>query len=147
MAEVKRILAAVDFSDTSTEALAHAADLAGKLGASLDVVHAYQLPVYALPDGAVMATADFTARLSDDLQKELDRVAEPHRKAGLQVETHLVRGVPHAEIVRRAQDEGADMIVLGTHGRTGLEHLLLGSVAERVVRTSPIPVLTVRKPR
>ncbi|MFW6050154.1 MAG: universal stress protein [Myxococcota bacterium] len=146
MTQPKRILVGVDFSDTSTHALAYAADLAEKLGASLDVVHAYQLPVYALPDGAVMAGADFTARLTDDLQRELDRTVEPYGKRGLAVERHLVRGTPHEEIVRRAREDGAEMIVVGTHGRSGLEHLLLGSVAERVVRTAPIPVLTVRKP-
>ncbi|MFW6085953.1 MAG: universal stress protein [Myxococcota bacterium] len=146
MADLKRILVAVDFSDTSSHALAYAADLASKLGASLDVIHAYQIPVYALPDGAVMASADFSTRLSNDLQTELDRVSKPYREQGLDVETHLVRGMPHTEIVRRATEEGADLVVVGTHGRTGLEHLLLGSVAERVVRTCPVPVLTVRKP-
>lgn len=145
MAQVKRILAAVDFSDPSTHALAYAADLAQKLGAKLDVIHVYQLPMYGLPDGGVLASADFVAGLAEDLQKELDRTAESYRKRGLDVQTHLRQGPPHVEIVRQAQEDAAQMIVVGTHGRTGLEHLLLGSVAERVVRTSPVPVLTVRQ--
>ena len=146
MPEFHNIVAAVDFSETSDHAVEQAVDLASRLGAKLHLVHVYQLPVYALPDGAVMAGAEFVNQLTDELQKQLDAQVERHKKSQIAIDAHLLRGVPHTEVVRFAKEDAkADLIVMGTHGRTGLEHLLLGSVAERVVRTSPIPVLTVRQ--
>jgi nucleotide-binding universal stress UspA family protein len=67
-------------------------------------------------------------------------------EARLRVKSHLASGIPHRETLQKAKEEKADLIVMGTHGRTGVEHLLLGSVAEKVVRLSPYPVLTVRLP-
>jgi nucleotide-binding universal stress UspA family protein len=79
-------------------------------------------------------------------QKELDKIAGNLRTAGLKVKSLLKVGSPFLEILHTAQSEGADLIVLGTHGRTGLAHVLMGSVAERVVQKAPCPVLTIRHP-
>jgi len=141
MPEIRRILCPVDFSEPSENALDYAVDLASKFGADVQLVHVYQLPVYALPDGAMMAGPEFTTKVTGELQKALKDLAE--KKTGATVETHLVEGIPYKEVVRLAGELEADLIVMGTHGRTGIKHLLLGSVAERVVRSSRIPVITV----
>ncbi len=146
MADIRTILCPVDFSEGSDYAAEYAVDLAATLGAKIELVHSYQLPMYALPDGALMTGPDFAATLSDNLQKELDQRAAKLGGRGVKIDTHLTEGVAHREIERLAQELGADMIIMGTHGRTGIQHMLLGSVAERTVRTASVPVLTVRQP-
>jgi nucleotide-binding universal stress UspA family protein len=141
MPEIRRILCPVDFSEPSENALDYAVDLASKFGADVQLVHVYQLPVYALPDGAMMAGPEFTTKVTAELQKALEELAE--KKTGAKIETHLVEGIPYKEIVRLGDELEADLVVMGTHGRTGIKHLLLGSVAERVVRSSQRPVITV----
>lgn len=140
MSTIRRVLCPVDFSPASEKAIDYAVGLAQSVGAELELVHVFQLPIYALPDGAMMAGPEMTTRLSNDLTRALKELSE--RKAG-GVPSHLVEGVPSEEIVRMADELGADLIVMGTHGRTGLKHLLIGSVAERVVRGSKVPVITV----
>ncbi len=145
MSIARRILVATDFSDVSARAVEAAVDLCGKLGASLVVVHAYTLPAYIMPiEGTLMATPQYAAELTVRLQDALDRVVEPLSARGLVVQSKLVLGVAHAEIVRVAAEVGADLVVVGTHGRSGLPHAVMGSVAERVVRACPVPVLSVR---
>ncbi len=141
MPEIRRILCPVDFSPHSENAVDFALDLSKKLGADVHLVHVYQLPVYALPDGAMMAGPEFTTKVTTELQKALTELAQ--RKDAKKLETHLIEGIPYREVVRMTDELGADMIVMGTHGRTGIRHLLLGSVAERVVRSSKVPVVTV----
>lgn len=141
MPEIRRILCPVDFSTPSERALDFALDLAESLGAEVELAHIYQLPVYALPDGAMMAGPEFTVRVTNELQKSLNELAA--RRPGKKLRTHLVEGVPYREVVRLAEELEADVIVMGTHGRTGIRHLLLGSVAERVVRSAKVPVITV----
>jgi nucleotide-binding universal stress UspA family protein len=143
MPDIRLILCPVDFSPSSDKALDFALDLARPLGARVELVHVYQLPVYALPDGAVLAGPELVIRLSTELQKSLDALAA--RREDTKLGTHLVEGVPFREVTRLAEKLGADLIVMGTHGRTGLKHMLLGSVAERVVRASNVPVITVPK--
>ncbi len=141
MPDIRRILVPVDFSAPSDGALDFAIELAQKLGAEVHLMHVYQLPVYALPDGAMMAGPEFTTKVTTELQKSLTDLAKS--KPGSPLKTHLVEGVPYREIVRMAGELDADLVVMGTHGRTGIRHLLLGSVAERVVRSSEVPVITV----
>ncbi|GAB5541053.1 MAG: universal stress protein [Sandaracinaceae bacterium] len=141
MPEIRRILVPVDFSEPSENALDYAIELAAKFGADVQAIHAYQLPVYALPDGAMMAGPEFTTKVTAELQKALEELAS--RKSGVKLETHLLEGIPYKEVVRMTEELDADLVVMGTHGRTGLKHLLLGSVAERVVRSSKVPVITV----
>jgi universal stress protein A len=146
MKPIQRILCPVDFSDTSNHAVEYAANLAVPLGAEMHLLHVYQLPMYTMPDGALLAGPETAQRVMETGQDSLNKLADKVPK-GTTVNTHLTEGVPHAEVNRLAKEVGADLVVMGTHGRTGIGHLLLGSVAERVVRTSPIPVLTVRHPK
>jgi nucleotide-binding universal stress UspA family protein len=145
MPQFNKILVPVDFSAPSEHALEYAIALAKKLGASIEIVHCYDVPVLAAPDGAIIAGPEVVRRIIDSATEALDKVVENHA-AGAQLTPHLTQGPAPTAIVERAKETAADLIVIGTHGRTGLERWLLGSVAERVVRTSPVPVLTVHPP-
>lgn len=140
-ATIDRVLCPVDFSPGSERALEFAVDLADRLGAKIHVLHVYQLPVYALPDGALVPGPDFASRLMDDVHTALGEMSARHPEAELI--TSMVEGVPHQQILQACRNDRIDLVVMGTHGRTGLEHFLVGSVAERVVRTSRVPVVTV----
>jgi nucleotide-binding universal stress UspA family protein len=142
----RQILVPIDFSDGSNRAIAQAVQLAGALGASIELFHAYQLPVFALPDTSVTVSPTYVADLTDRAQKELNRQRERLAAEGLQVSTRLLEGNPADAIVERASALNALMIVIGTHGRSGFRRFLLGSTTERVVRTSTVPVLTVHLP-
>jgi nucleotide-binding universal stress UspA family protein len=141
LSTLTKIVCAVDFSEASEPAARYAAGLAAQTGAELHFVHAFQLPMLALPDGAVLPSPEWTSGASTRLQAALDDVAK--RFAEVSVETHLREGMPHTQIAALVEDLDADLVVVGTHGRTGLTHLLLGSVASRIVRTSTVPVVTV----
>ena len=145
MPEISKILCPVDFSETSRRALETAVDLAARLDAKVRVIHVYQWPASALPNGVLETPDDFEAVLEERLGKQLDAFVGESAVEGADLTTNICEGVPYAEITAVAEEMGADLIVIGTHGRTGLAHFLLGSVAERVLRTSEIPVLTVRK--
>ncbi len=143
---VKRILVPTDFSDPSAEALATAMALAKAAGSVVDLVHVAVEASFALPPPIDVATvpidmAKVMERVTDGLRAEEERV----QAAGLRCETAMLVGRPDAEIVARATATGAELIVMGTHGRSGLAHALLGSVAERVVQHAPCPVLIVPK--
>lgn len=142
----RQILVPIDFSDGSNRAISQAVQLAGALGASIELFHAYQLPVFALPDSSVTVSPTYVADLTDRAQKELDRQRDRLAAEGLTVTTQLLEGNPADAIVERATALKAQMIVIGTHGRSGFRRFLLGSTAERVVRTSTVPVLTVHLP-
>ena len=142
---IDRIVIGTDFSDTSERALGYAVALAARLSARVDVVHAYGLPSFALPiEGAVMAGAGQAAELSSRLGEQLTAFVESHRTAGVPIAGHLRVGAPDDELLAFAAETGGKLIVVGTHGRTGAAHLLLGSVAERVVRRAPCPVGSIR---
>jgi nucleotide-binding universal stress UspA family protein len=142
-----RIVVPTDFSACSQEAWALARRLAGAFGSEL-------LPVHVVVESPLWGEGPFnmdrvrevyaTARTWG--RAELDKWAAQGRAAGLKVRPVLRTGVPHKEIVALATDELADLLVIGTHGRGGVSRALLGSVADRVVRLAPCPVLTVRGP-
>jgi nucleotide-binding universal stress UspA family protein len=146
MVHIKKVLCPVDFSDPSREAMHFAVDLAQRYGAEVVLLHVYQVPAYAFPEGMVLAGPDVLANLVDRIARTLAAWREDAagRAAGLTVAAETAMGVAHTEILRVARERKADLIVVGTHGRTGLAHVFLGSVAERVLRTAPCPVLTVR---
>jgi nucleotide-binding universal stress UspA family protein len=143
MAIIQRILVPTDFSDCARRALDYAAELANRLSASIVVAHIYVPPVVYMPEG-VWAMPDAFPDARKDLEQAMARLAAQVReKKVAQVETVIVEGDPSHEIVKVAQQQKCDLVVLGTHGRTGVRHLVLGSVAEKVVRRSTCPVLTV----
>jgi nucleotide-binding universal stress UspA family protein len=147
MALIHKILIPTDFSEHASVALEYGADLALRYSAPVVVVHTYANPVVAVPDGFVMMTAPDLAELLIQLRTGIDRAAARLRELGVaSVETRLIEGSAWHEIVAVAKAEGCDLVVMGTHGRGGLSHALLGSVAEKVVRKAACPVLTVRMP-
>ena len=146
-ADWKRICCPIDFSDASRAAMEVAADLARRSGADLVLRHAYPIPGYTFPDGSVVASPKMMQDLADQAERHLQEWRGDAAKiAGSPVTTQKAIGEPAAEIVAFARSAGVDLVVVGTHGRTGIEHALMGSVAERVVRRAHCPVLTVRPP-
>lgn len=147
MVRLKRILIATDFSETSDAALAYARQLAHAFGSTLHVLHVAG-DVLAAAVGTEMYAADFVAMQRDvdeAARKQLDAIVTDEDRHTLAAQA-IVRtsNSPAQEIVAYAHDAQIDLIVLGTHGRAGMAHLFLGSVAEHVVRTAACPVLTVR---
>lgn len=135
------MLVATDFSDGSDEALARAIEMARQSGSEVEIIHVLEL-AEEFPFGTTYFDADYGV-LYANIDMELSRRADQFRKAGLVCETKIVEGSASNEIAARGRAIGADLIVIGTHGRTGLAHAVLGSVAERVVRRASCPVLTV----
>lgn len=144
MFEIRRILCSVDLSATSKPAFEYAVALAAQLGAELELLHVYQLPAYALPEGGLEIPAGLEVELENRLQQQLDAFVKHSTDTSVKITTVLSKGIPYIEITHTAKQRQADLIVIGTHGRTGLAHLLIGSVAERVIRTSEVPVLSIR---
>jgi len=143
--EIRHILAPTDLSELSKQAVDYAFALAHTFGAKLSLLHVIELPTYHL-EGHL--PSDLAIRLLDDLERQakldLAGLLPGAEVAQVAVARHVVVGTPYRKIVEVAASEKVDLIVMTTHGRTGLSHLVMGSVAERVVRTSPCPVLTLR---
>jgi nucleotide-binding universal stress UspA family protein len=140
----KNILAATDFSDTADKAVAFARGLAQRYEAHLHVVHATVILEDPHLDASRRNQLD-ELLLSDDETRRQELEESYESQHGIEITPHVIRGIAPGEvIVETARSLACDLIVMGTHGRRGLSHLILGSVAERVVRTSVAPVLTVR---
>jgi nucleotide-binding universal stress UspA family protein len=137
----KTILIATDFSDGGDEALDRAVEIAKPSGAEVEILHVIEL-AEELPVSTFSPDADYGAlylRIDKQLSDRADRIIA----AGVPCTTKIIEGSAVADITKRARDIGAEVIVVGTHGRTGLAHAMLGSVAERIVRRASCPVLTV----
>jgi len=144
MIRVQRILVPLDFSRHADFVLEWAAHLAEEHGSRLLLLHAYHLPVeFQQLEGAYLPQ-DFWASVKAEAEQNLGRYAEPLRARGLAVETIVREGYPATVIEEEALEQQVDLIVIGTRGLSGLKHLLLGSIAERVVQKAPCPVLTVK---
>ncbi len=144
MIQVQRILVPLDFSRHVDSILEWAAHLAEEHQSRLLLLHAYHLPVeFQQLEGAYLPQ-DFWASVKNEAEQNLNRYAEPLRAKGLTVELIVREGYPATVIEEEAVEQRADLIVIGTRGLSGLKHLLLGSIAERVVQKSPCPVLTVK---
>lgn len=139
-----RIVCGIDFSDTSRAALDEAAKLARLLGGELHVVHAYGLPMGALPiDGGFITGPERAADMASRAEEQVQAWQQAYPDVDLV--RHIVVGMPADEILRVADEVDAAYLVVGTHGRTGLAHLMLGSVAENVMRHAKVPVLVARR--
>ena len=144
--QVRTLLVPLDFSDQAAAILEWATHLAQEHGSRILLLHAYHLPVeFQQLEGAYLPP-DFWTNVKAEAEQSLQRYAEQLGGQGLQVETLVREGYPASVIVEAAENEGVDMIVIGTHGHSGLKHMLLGSIAERVVQKAPCPVLTVKSP-
>ena len=142
--EIRLILAPTDFSEYSKQAMESALALAQTFGAKLLLLHVVELPAYPI-EGFVPSIG---ATLIEDLERQasvdLAQVLQEPPGGTVEVLRQVVVGNPYSKIIEMAEAEKVDLIVMATHGRTGLSHLVMGSVAERVVRTAPCPVLTIR---
>lgn len=149
MIQIRRILCPVDFSACSDHALEYALTLAQTYQADIELLHVMELARNYAAVGDLMSVASFDQIARDTETASTTRLAElaaQARQRYPQVSEWLVKGTPFVEIIEHAKARRIDLIVMGTHGRTGLPHLLIGSCAERVVRKAPCPVLTVRHP-
>jgi len=145
MIAIKRILVPTDFSECSQQAAHYAWELAVRFDAQIDVLHVIESPIAAMPSPGVPFPPELLEGAEKQAEQELQRWMQREEKEhSLDVNRTVLRGTPFLEIVRYAKSNGADLIVVGTHGRSGLAHTLIGSVAERVVRKAPCPVLSVR---
>ena len=147
MSQFRRILHASDFSPASRPAFRRALDLARANRAGVTLVHVYSTYIPMMGEGYVGGGQVYDKMIADirtDAQRRLGRLVAEARKKGVRAKGLALGGIPHDRIMRAARSARADLIVLGTHGRTGLGRLFLGSVAARVVTLAPCPVLTVR---
>ena len=142
---LQRILLPTDFSDHSAASTKYACELATKFDAELYLLHTLEHHLSSTPNfGMGLALPKYINESKAAAEKALAGVLDPKWSAGRKVIQAVVEGSPKVEIIRYASKQNIDLIVLSTHGRTGLPHLMMGSVAESVVRTAPCPVLTVR---
>jgi nucleotide-binding universal stress UspA family protein len=139
-----RILVPTDFSEPSEAALAHAKALALQFGASLHLIHVVEEPAVLFGlEGTMVAPMTVSPPALDDVEARLTALLAPAERARFRATAEVVRGPVASTIVYRAGELGASLIVMGTHGRTGVSHAFVGSVAEKVVRYAACPVLTV----
>jgi nucleotide-binding universal stress UspA family protein len=144
MAGWKKLCCAIDLSEASHAALREATELAHRFGAELELLHVHLNPALSAPDGTAMPPS-FLDVASGELQSTVGSwQEEAERAVGRPVHATVLPGAPADEIIRFVREHGQDLLVVGTHGRRGVERLLLGSVAERVVREAPCSVLVVR---
>jgi nucleotide-binding universal stress UspA family protein len=143
--EIRRILAPTDLSELSKQGLKNALQLAEVFGAKLLLLHVVEPPPYPVEG---ILPSHFGATLLDDIERqashELAKVLPKAQISQIEVARRVVSGIPYRKIVEVAEEEKTDLIVMTTHGRTGFSHLVMGSVAEKIVRTAPCPVLTIR---
>jgi nucleotide-binding universal stress UspA family protein len=146
MSDLRRILVPTDFTETSQQALDWAIALADRLGASVTVMHSYEIPIVSFPEGALIATPEIATRIADASRAALDSTIQKRQGGRVPLDAVLREGVAWDEINAVADSIDADLVVIGTHGRRGLARALLGSVAENVIRTAHRPIVTIRGP-
>jgi universal stress protein A len=141
---IRHILVPTDFSDGSNEAFETALDMARDTGARMTVFHVHHVPTAVFPDVILPITPEMVRDVEHSADVVLEQLCARARAAGIVADHKTSFGTTHVEICEAAEKDDVDLIVIGTHGRSGLAHTLLGSVAEKVVRKAPCPVLTVR---
>jgi nucleotide-binding universal stress UspA family protein len=146
--EIKKILFATDFSEGSSHALPYAVDMAGHYGAKLCLIHV----IFDVAKTAGWYVPHISIdEIYQDMEKsagaELEKSFVEEMRGLKDVERVVMKGIPYEEITKFAMDNKIDLIVLGTHGRRGIDRVLFGSTAEQVVRNAPCPVLSVRLPK
>jgi nucleotide-binding universal stress UspA family protein len=147
MTTVSKILVPLDFLPHSAEAVRRAMDLASRYSAEVVLVHVYQPAEYPMLPGDIVYDEHQAERVGAEARARIEAVRREVDPTGRRVSTRVVQGAPARTIVDLASDESFDLIVMGTHGRTGMGRIVLGSIAEEVVRRAPCAVLTVKSPR
>jgi nucleotide-binding universal stress UspA family protein len=147
MKPLDKILFATDFSESSAHAFEYALTLAQKFGARLLIIHVINEPVdlrgFYVPH---VSFENLEKEIEEGAEKMMQKFCSTAIQGFSNFETAIVAGIPYEEILKRAADEKVSLIVMGTQGRSGIDHLLFGSTAERVVRKATCPVMTVRLP-
>ena len=146
MVNIKNILCPIDYSVYSEMALKYAIEFAEKYQAKLYLMHVLDIRVYDINDPDLYNVNIIDEETINKLRERLLKCVNEDTKNKISVEAIIIQGVPFAEIIKSDKECKIDLIVLGTHGRTGLSHAIMGSVAEKVVRKAPCPVLTIRHP-
>jgi nucleotide-binding universal stress UspA family protein len=141
--KIKKILVPVDFSAHAKKAQSVALEFAKAFGAEVQLLHAYSLPVTVIGPYDYQIPASMLAELRESAARRLDQEVKALAGSGVPVTGLITEGIPTQAIVEAAERLGADLIVMGTRGLTGLKHVVLGSVAERTIRHARCPVLTV----
>lgn len=145
MIVVKRILCPTDFSEQSSQATKYSLAFAKQFNAELHLLHILEVHAGSTPlFGAGLAPLPRVQESKQQADVELARMLDSDQCSGIRVVRKTTDGVPFVEIISYARANDIDMIIMGTHGRSGVTHMMIGSVAERVVRKAPCPVLTVR---
>jgi nucleotide-binding universal stress UspA family protein len=144
MKRARNLLYATDFSRASRPAFAKALELAKQDRARLVLLHVLMPPSPFLGEELPASYVELQVRARREVERQLALLVAQAKKAGVRVEAQLTEGVPSEAILRAARRQRADLIVIGTHGRTGLGRVFMGSVAERVLQRATVPVLTVR---
>ncbi len=147
MIKMDKILLTTDFSEQSKAAVPFAIDIAKRYGAELHIIHVFDEaaldPLYLTYGGVA---EEYFKKVQEGFDSEVDKFLSDYDTGEITLVPVLANGNPFVEIVRYAKNNGVDMIVIGTHGHTGLSHMLLGSIAEKVIRKAHCPVLSVRHP-
>ena len=146
MIRIQRILVPTDFSEFSKHSIRYGCELARKFEAELHLLNVVEdiYPIIPEPGTPVPINGEYLAGLKESSERAIQRIPGDELAQGLTIKREVLSGTPFLEIIRYARKHEIDLIVLGTHGRSGLVHALMGSVAEKIVRKSPCPVLTVR---
>ena len=147
MIRLTKLLVPTDFSEDSEQAARYAVELAKRFQAEIHCIHVVDIPADLLSTSDYYMTGpseQFIDQIREESKKNLEGFAEKNLE-GAQVQTAFLEGSPFVEIIRYARDQQIDLVVIATHGRTGLKHVLFGSVAEKVVRKAPCPVLVVKR--
>jgi universal stress protein A len=145
--KIKKVLVPIDFSDYSKSALKYAVNFAKSFNAEIILVYVVE-PVIYPPDFSMgqIAMPSINAEWDDRAKDELQKLAKNDITGAGKVKTVIKTGKPFVEIIETAKEENVDLIIIATHGHSGVEHILFGSTAEKVVRKAPCPVLTLREP-
>ena len=146
--DIKKVLVPIDFSDYSKSALKYAADFAQKFNAEMILIYVVE-PVIYPPDFSLgqIAIPSINTEWDIKAKEELDKLADTEISNAITVKTIIKTGKPFIEVIETASEEDVDIIIIASHGHSGMEHILFGSTAEKVVRKAPCPVLTLREPR
>lgn len=139
----RHILVPIDFDDTSDRALDRAVSLARALDAHVTVLHVYGLPIYNYPDGSYIPSPEVTESIKTGAREQLEAIVAKKRSEGVTIAALVREGRTTQEILKATVEIGADLIVMGTHGRGLLGRTVLGSVSEAVLRQATVPVMTI----
>jgi nucleotide-binding universal stress UspA family protein len=141
----RTLLVPTDFSESANAALDYAIELAAKVDGKIILLHAFEIPTVGFPDASIAAATELGRRILEGARMGLDATLSARQDARVPIRACVEQDAPLQAILDVTRREKVDLILMGTHGRRGLSRALLGSIAEKVVRAAPVPVLVVRR--